>query len=96
MPRRKKDKPASAGRKFFYVKWNLTGLEDLSHFRTVSAAVAGVRVAKANKKYWVHTETVECMLCGRTTVHKERHFSPKPKHEQDRYTYVQSWCRCNP
>jgi hypothetical protein len=96
MPRRKKDEPVLAERKFYRVRWTMLAAEDLAAMAYIDAAMARVHEAKASKKYWIHTETVECPLCWRTTVTRERRYTPKPKNKHDRNSYDQCWCRCNP
>ena len=46
---------------------------------------------KKRRKHWYKLYTVECVLCGRSNVWRERMFGRKPA-RQKRYDYRQEAC----
>ncbi len=46
----------------------------------------------AKNKYWYHTETWSCVLCGHETVYKERRYTPKPEKPGDRQVWHENAC----
>lgn len=44
------------------------------------------------KKYWYHVLVIECVLCGREQVYRERRYTEKPSERGKRYEYRQDAC----
>lgn len=45
-------------------------------------------------KYWYFVETWYCVLCGKTTIYRERKPLPKPEKYEDRHKFEEYACDC--
>lgn len=47
------------------------------------------------KGCWYHTTIVECVLCGRDDIYRERRYTIKPSNPSLRLDYSQTACGCH-
>jgi hypothetical protein len=43
-------------------------------------------------KFWYEADIYECVLCGKTRVHRERKYTPRPELWSERNHFVQDAC----
>ncbi len=49
-------------------------------------------LGRNTKGCWYHISEWECVLCGRTTIYRERRWTPKPKEWWDRHEEHEMAC----